>query len=367
MRFVFNGSGLQNGRVMGIQRNTIELLRQLDHMVDSEMIELVVSEDFKVEDVASFENIKVTHNHDVSCSGVRKMLWDHIFFTRYARRRKAIAVDSMLGLPLSTCQVVFLYDTIIEEYPEDNPGLKGFIRRRRHIFKVRHAVKSASLIVIDSDDALLRIRSWYHEAIDNVVVIPCAWQHFGRVKPNNGIIEKLGIVEAPFLFSLGSVYPHKNIRWIYEAARQNPEYTFVVTGSSEFYNYRDSMHLPNLVQTGYLTDSEVKALMGHCVAFLQPSFFEGFGIPPMEAMSVGAKCILANAGSLPAIYGELATYIDPYSYDEINIPELIAQASACNPVSTLEKYSWQVSAKKLLDAFATNFGREDIGRSGETQ
>ena len=73
---------------------------------------------------------------------------------------------------------------------------------------------------------------------------------------------------------------------------------------------------------GIWEDEEVKALMKNCKAFVFPSYYEGFGIPPLEAMSVGARIIVAKSASLPEIYGDAAVYIDaqnPYC----NLNELL--------------------------------------------
>ena len=79
------------------------------------------------------------------------------------------------------------------------------------------------------------------------------------------------------------------------------------------------------VVTGALSDEEIKALMRHCKASIQPSFYEGFGIPPMEAMSVGADCIVSNASSLPEVYKNSVWYIDPHDYDSIDLDKIMAQ------------------------------------------
>ena len=89
----------------------------------------------------------------------------------------------------------------------------------------------------------------------------------------------------------------------------------------------------------------MKALMRNCKAFIFPSFFEGFGIPPLEAMSVGAKVLVSNASCLPEIYGNSAIYIDPYNSD-IDINEFLKKP-VDSPELVLEKYSFANTAKKI--------------------
>ena len=88
--------------------------------------------------------------------------------------------------------------------------------------------------------------------------------------------------------ALGSKYKHKNLTWILNAAKKNPEYNFVLTGNDSFSNESEELNrekVDNVIFTGFVSDGEMKALMLNCEALIQPSFYEGFGIPPIEALS----------------------------------------------------------------------------------
>ena len=102
----------------------------------------------------------------------------------------------------------------------------------------------------------------------------------------------------------------------------------------------------NMFFTGYISDGQIKSLMSHCKAFIHPAIYEGFGIPPLEAMSCGATLILSTATCLPEIYGKSAHYIDPYCYD-IDL-DVIVQEHVEKSQIVLEKYNWSIEAKKLL-------------------
>lgn len=133
------------------------------------------------------------------------------------------------------------------------------------------------------------------------------------------------------------------------AARQNPQYQFICTGANDVAGYSGDIEEKaptNVIFTGYLNDEKVKALMENCRAFIQPSLSEGFGIPPLEAMSCGAELIVSNVTSLPEVYGEYAHYIDPTLYENIDIDKILATPVG-NPQELLDKYSWKKSAEKL--------------------
>ena len=85
--------------------------------------------------------------------------------------------------------------------------------------------------------------------------------------------------------------------------------------------------------------------MQKCKAFILPSYYEGFGIPPLEALSCGAKIVISNAACLPEIYGDSAYYIDPNNAN-VNLTELIMEERK-NPSELLQKYTYQNAAEKF--------------------
>ena len=87
--------------------------------------------------------------------------------------------------------------------------------------------------------------------------------------------------------------------------------------------------------------------MKHCKLFLHPAVFEGFGIPPLEALSLGAPIALARASCLPELYGDTARYFDPNDYD-VDLDALLAQPVA-PPAEVLAKYSWDKTAAFWLE------------------
>ena len=133
------------------------------------------------------------------------------------------------------------------------------------------------------------------------------------------------------------------------AARQNPKYTFVVSGSNLLSTSDSKLNDEkpnNLIFTGYLSDGEIKALMAGCKVFIQPSLYEGAGMPPMEAMSTGARCIVSNRTSLPELYGNSVWYIDPEKYEGIDIDGIMSGEIADNK-EVLDRFSWAKSARRM--------------------
>ena len=102
----------------------------------------------------------------------------------------------------------------------------------------------------------------------------------------------------------------------------------------------------NMKLLGYVSDEEAKTLMRDCKAFLFPTFYEGFGIPPLEALSVGCnRIIVTDSEVMHEVLENAATYINPYFY---HLPDSNG-SSHKNIEKVLEKYSWKKSAEKLYE------------------
>ena len=163
-------------------------------------------------------------------------------------------------------------------------------------------------------------------------------------------IDKMpGVKKGEYFYALGSLAKHKNFKWIREVARRSPDKTFVVAGGKDLRAFGDDAEAKdthNVFYPGYVSDAENAALMKHCKLFLHPAVFEGFGIPPLEALALGAPVALANATCLPELYGDTARYFDPYDYD-VDLDALAAQPVAA-PAEVLKKYSWDKTAEFWL-------------------
>ena len=87
--------------------------------------------------------------------------------------------------------------------------------------------------------------------------------------------------------------------------------------------------------------------MEHCKALILPSYYEGFGLTPLEALSCGSQIIIANATSLPEIYGNTAHYIDPFN-TEVDLEKLLLEPVE-NPDQILLKYSYDIAAEQVYE------------------
>ena len=265
---------------------------------------------------------------------------------RYARRNKAICLSLSQDNLLCKKQIFCIYDLRPVMFPscDDEKFVKEFIN-------ILNMVKDfSSVIVTDSDYQKEEIKKYFGivNGEKKVYTVYPGWEHLQGTEADESIFEKHGnIKKGEYFYSLGSIAPHKNFKWVTEAAKRNPDKQFVIAGGKDLAIWKDDIGAAegqNIIFTGYVSDGESKALMKNCKAFIFPSVYEGFGIPPLEALLCGAKVLCSNATCLPEIYEDTVVYFDPYDYDA-DIDELLKKPVA-NPAKIFKKCSWERAAER---------------------
>jgi len=189
----------------------------------------------------------------------------------------------------------------------------------------------------------------------NIQVIYEGYEHIDRIKKDTTILTRLNLKDKKFFLSLGSIKANKNIELILKAAKKLKEDTFVITGEFNPKIFKGSdlnfNQMDNVIYTGYLKDEEIKTLYSNCEAFIFPSLYEGFGLPPLEARVCGANLILTDIEPLREVYGNQAVYVNPY--DENSLIDTITKRKykeINNNISNLKnKYSWLENSKLILN------------------
>lgn len=345
-KMLINGSELTNDKVYGVQRYTLEVLKAMDALLeDGDDVTVLVARTLKAD--LMLRRIKVAKEYEG-----RKQ----IELTRYCKRHGMKLIDPMLTMPiLFPASVVFLYDCIVEMHPENAKTAVEKLRRLYYMLKVRLATARADRIITISEYSKKRILEYYPVPADKITVLYTGWQHTLRIPEDRSGLEKFDFLKkGQYYFSLGSGFKHKNIAWILEVAKKHPEETFAISGDNRLSQEAQDLAAGagnNVHFLGYLNDGQVKALIKDCKALIHPSLEEGFGIPPLEALSVGAQVIVSNASCLPEIYQDCVHYIDPHSTD-VDFDRLLSQPVA-PPDKLFEKYDWNKIAAGLLAIMRT--------------
>lgn len=281
--------------------------------------------------------------------------WDMCTLPRYCRKLGATALNFSNTAPLGKrCGIAFIHDIYAHDFPRDFTTFKEKLIRAYSCLHYRNIARNAQQIAVVSEFSKQQLVAAYRVPEERIAVIPNGWEHFKDVSADAGIFKRFpALAEKSFYFTLGSLSRRKNLAWIAAYAEAHPDEHFAISGKAisggfvppELSALRS---LPNVTLLGYVSDGEVKALMQKARSFVFPSYYEGFGIPPLEALSTGCPVIVAKSASLPEIYGNAAHYIDAdvQTAAEADLPALLSEPVAdAQPV--LDTYTYEHAAEKL--------------------
>ncbi|MCR4289243.1 MAG: glycosyltransferase family 4 protein [Candidatus Scalindua sp.] len=168
-----------------------------------------------------------------------------------------------------------------------------------------------------------------------------------------------------FIFYLGTIEPRKNLKGLIDAYLQlniKKEFKLVIVGASGWKN-KDVMqsfsnHVDDVLFLGNLPNIDIALMMNMASCLVYPSFYEGFGLPPLEAMACGCPAVVSNLPSIQEACGDAAYYIDPYNVD--NITESIysvltnkelSQSLVKKGLERTRDFRWEKSARAHLKVF----------------
>ncbi len=339
----------------GIERFAHEICKRLDNLAKENELAILIPSNADPKIIPQYKKIEIIKS-DKICKIFP--IWEHIHFPKAAKKIKAMPLDFSNATPLFYPGIVFVHDIYAKVCPDDFHSLKEKLIRLYDCSMFAHAAKHAKLLITVSEFSKKQISETYHINPEKIQVIYNGWEHYKSIKEDNSIFEKFPKLKSgEYFFTLGSLSKRKNLKWIASYAQKHPESIFAVSGKAISGLVSNELSvlqtLENVVLCGYVSDGQVKALMRNCRAFIFPSYYEGFGIPPLEALSCGAKIIISNAACLPELYGTAAHYIDPEKTD-CDLEKILLKP-VTEVAYLLEKYSYAKSAQKLYSLISDNF------------
>lgn len=330
-------------RVSGIQRYTLELLAELDKRIAPGEVELAVPPGAAA---PAYRNIRV-----VQTGRHTGMLWEQLDYPAYLRQNGRLGLCTCNVIPLFGFRgIAVVHDVCYRARPDFYTAPRARLSAAWHRLQYRAIARTCKQIVTVSQFSRSELKKYYGVSPDRVTVVPNAWQHMQRVAADEGVFAKWPqLRRGEYYFSMSNLLKNKNFPWVLQAARSKPDAVFAIAGGGDLAAAAGKQGMqppPNVLCLGYVSDGEAKALMANCKAFVFPTLYEGFGIPPLEAIACGApRVLVSDTPCMREVYGPHADYIDLAA----NHGDVDAVTPGHDAAAVLARYSWAESARRLLE------------------
>jgi glycosyltransferase involved in cell wall biosynthesis len=265
--------------------------------------------------------------------------------------------------------VVTVHDISFVEHPEYFPPGRAWQLR----FTAGKTLRRASRILTISEFSRQRISRAFGIDPADIAVTPLAAQdHFApmdRAEAVERMRVRLGI-GRPFVLNVGDLQPRKNqvglVRAFAELLKAEPAlpHVLVLAGKETWDSGRVGEEIrrcgltDRVVRTGFVPEEELVSLYNAADLFVFPSFYEGFGLPVIEAMACGRPVICSSAGALPEVADRAAILVDPHDPSQLvrAMREVLADAGLRQQLERLSLvraggFSWRETARKTLDVY----------------
>lgn len=357
MRLVINSRFLTQS-VTGVQRYAHEISNELIKVGNGDVIAV-----FPQRINSGNPQVNVVNN---SFASIKGHTWEQFVLPRYLNKLDADLLFSPCNTgPLSVSnQVVTIHDVSVFKRSEDYNT--NFVKWYRFILP-RLAKKAARIITVSqfSKDELVemlkispeKIAKIYNGVGDNFK--PQAWEVQKEFINNMGLPKRYVLV-------LGSKIKKKNYLGLLKAweiltrEEKIKDVSLVIAGGTVNTQEANEItklvaRLPRVYDIGYIDNESLPQLYSSAEAFVFPSLYEGFGLPPLEAMACGTPVLVSNAASLPEVVGDAGIYIDPLNIEDMakGIYKIITDKELQNDLSNkglkrAKLFTWENTARETF-------------------
>jgi len=269
--------------------------------------------------------------------------------------------------------VVTIHDLILTQYPTVRASTLGPL-----LYKIKHlgyklviasAVHRAKLILTVSNYTKSQIISHFKINESKIKVV---YEGLDPIVKQESLLQKSILdkyqVKKPYFLYVGNAYPHKNLETLLNAFKKfisnNVNYYLVLVGKEDYFFERLKKQAnelgieKNVTFAGFVSDLDLPCLYQNATLYIFPSYCEGFGLPPLEAMSYGVPVAASQAASLPEVLGNAAYYFNPHKENELieSIEKLITDSQLRDNLidkglERVKNFNWQKLAASTLSLY----------------
>lgn len=224
----------------------------------------------------------------------------------------------------------------------------------------RAAIKKSQKILVPSNFVKKQLMDEYQINNEKIIVTPEA------VDDKLFEIKATKKINFPYIFYVGNAHPHKNVEGLIKAFRGLRGFRefgglkLVLAGNDHYFwqKIREKFQDQDIIYAGGISEEELVSYYKNAKVFVMPSLEEGFGIPLLEAMSLGCPVVSSNAGSLPEVGGDAAIYFDPGDKgDMVDKMDMVLKSEEKRKeliekgLKRIKAFSWKKLAQQTLEAY----------------
>lgn len=344
----------------GLQRWGREVLRALDGMIDEGAIDgarwrfVLLTPRPPAADAPRFRH------HELRVGGLlRSHWWEQFELSRRAHGGPLLNFKNTAPI-FRREQAVVIHDLQVFARPETHSA--GF--RAVYRFLLPRAAKRARVLLAVSRSTAAEIEKYFGIPRERVAVTGAGHEHVLATPADGAILLRHRLERHGFLLAVSSLNPNKNFAAILRALKlARLAVPLAIAGEANPRVFGADALPDGAVMLGRVGDGELRALYENALGFVFPSFYEGWGLPPGEAMTLGCPVVVSISTSLPEVCGEAAIYCDPADDESIAraLTRLVADPQRRDELAALgraqaAKHHWRGAAERLWTAIQPLLG-----------
>lgn len=357
-------------KMQGLGRYTLEIIDQLSRLDRENLYFLFVLSDTVVPVLPyNFQVVRVTYRW----YGFKEQLhWPWLLY-RYKLDMMHF-VHFNVPILYRRAYLLTIHDLILLHYPSIKSSTLAvplyYLKYALYRLVIRNAVRSAKRIIAISHFTKRDLVKMYNIRASKIEVIYNGLTIFPQNDSRNLILSE-DIRPKKYFLYVGNAYPHKNLEFLVQCfhswrERKKNDYKLVLVGVDDYFYRRlraniDMLGIDNVILTNFVTDAVLAWLYRNASAFVFPSLYEGFGLPPLEAMSFDCPVVSSNRSAMPEILENAALFFDPTQEEDLAskldaiISDDVLRHELCSRGRALtSKYDWRRSVKMLHTLYLDN-------------
>jgi len=351
MRLVDINARFLTQATTGVQRVAEELVRALDRELEASS-EVRNRYSFRlVAPAGERRHIDLNHIGTVEVGRLRGQQWEQLELPAYTGGR--LLLNLCNTAPVGIRSIVVIHDASVFAVPQAySPAFRSWYRILLPLLG-RRALRVITVSRFSREE--LSRRAGIPD--DKLDILPLGADHLLHSPTDKEVFHRLPVEPGRYILAVGSRSPHKNLGALVAAvaALGVKHLPLVLAGGTNARVFASSVPSASSYDAGYVTDGELRALYENALCFVYPSLYEGFGLPPLEAMLCGCPALVSEAGALPEVCGSGARYCNPRDPDDIarGIREIVAEPGRREQLvragaARAREFTWQRSVQELI-------------------